>query len=79
MFNEALFAIARTWKQLKSPLARVDKEVVVHIHNGILLNYKKESIWINSTEVGEPRAYYTSEINQKEKNKYCLLLHVYGI
>ena len=44
LFTEALFTIARTWKQLKCPLARVDKKVVVHIHNGILLNYKKEII-----------------------------------
>ena len=35
-----LFTIARTWKQLRCPL----KEVVVHIHNGILLSHKKECI-----------------------------------
>ena len=29
----------------------VDKEVVVHIHNGILLSYKKEPIWVSSNEV----------------------------
>ena len=37
----------------------MDKEVVVHIHNGILLSYKKESIWVSSNEVDEPGAYYT--------------------
>ena len=37
----------------------MDKEVVVHIHNGILLNYKKECILVSSNEVDEPRAYYT--------------------
>ena len=31
----------------------MDKEVVVHVHNGILLSYKKEPIWINSNEVDE--------------------------
>ena len=31
----------------------MDKEVVVHIHNGILLNYKKEHIWVSSNEVDE--------------------------
>ena len=27
----------------------------------------------------EPRASYTSEVSQKEKNKYCILTHIYGI
>ena len=37
----------------------MDKEVVVHIYNGILLNYKKECIWVSSNEVDETGAYYT--------------------
>ena len=37
----------------------MDKEVVVHIHNGILLSYKKEHIWVSSNEVDETGAYYT--------------------
>ena len=37
----------------------MDKEVVAHIHNGILLSYKKEHIWVSSNEVGETGAYYT--------------------
>ena len=44
----------------------MDKDVV-HIHNAILLSYKKECIWVSSDEVDEPRAYYT-EWSQKEKN-----------
>ena len=35
------------------------KEVVVHIHSGILLNHKKECIWVSSNEVDEPRTYHT--------------------
>ena len=35
------------------------KEVVVCIHNGILLSYKKECVWVGSNEMDEPRAYYT--------------------
>ena len=38
---------------------RMDKEVVVHKHSGILLSYKKEHIWVSSNEVDEPEAYYT--------------------
>ena len=38
----------------------MDKEVMVHIHYGILLSYKKkERIWVSSNEVDETRAYYT--------------------
>ena len=44
----------------------MDKEVVVHVYNGILLSHKQEHIWVNSNEVDEPRAYYT-EWSQKEK------------
>ena len=53
----------------------MDKEVVVYIHNGILLSlYKKERIWVSSNEVDEQ-----SEVSQKEKDKYCILMHIYGI
>ena len=48
----------------------MDKEVVVHTHNGILLSHKKEHIWVSSNEVDEPRAYIQSEVSQKEKDKY---------
>ena len=37
----------------------MDNEVVLSIHNGILLSHKKEHIWVSSNEVDEPRAYYT--------------------
>ena len=30
-------------------------------------------------EVDEPGAYYTSEVSQKEKDKYCILTHIYEI
>ena len=37
----------------------MDKEVVVHIHNGILLSCKKEQVQVSSNEVDEPRAFNT--------------------
>ena len=37
LFIEALFTIAKTWKQPKCP----STENVVYIHSGILLSYKK--------------------------------------
>ena len=35
----------------------MDKETVVHIHNEVLLSYKK-CICVSSNEVDDPRAYY---------------------
>ena len=37
----------------------MDKDVVVYLYNGILLNYKKEHIWVSSNEVDETGAYNT--------------------
>ena len=37
----------------------MDKEVVIYIHNWILLSHKNECIWVSSNEVNEPRTYYT--------------------
>ena len=44
----------------------MDKEDVVHIYHGILLNITKEWIWISSSEVDEPWADYT-EWSKSEK------------
>ena len=57
----------------------MDKEVVIPIHNGILLSHKKKHIWVSSNEVDEPRAYYTEGNNKKEKDKYRILMNIYGI
>ena len=57
----------------------MDKEIVVHIHNGILLSYKKkasESILMRCMKL-EP--IIQSEVSQKEKHQYGILTHIYGI
>ena len=52
----------------------MDKEVVVHIHDGILLSHKKNTFdvvlmrWMNLEPIIQ------SEVSQKEKDKYCMLL-----
>ena len=56
----------------------IDKEAVVHIHNGLLLSHKKECPWLNYKEGDEPRAYFT-EWSQEEKEKYHILTNIYGI
>ena len=52
---------------------------VVHTHNEILLSIKKEHIWVSSNEVDESRAIIQNEVSQKEKDKYHILMHIYGI
>ena len=57
----------------------MDKEDVVHIYNEILLSHLKKKIksvlmwWMNLEPVIQ------SEVSQKEKNTYCILIHMYGI
>ena len=64
-----------TWMSISQWM---DKEVVVHMHNGILLRYIKEHIWVTSNEVDETGAYYT-DWSKLEIDKYCILTHIYGI
>ena len=51
---------------------------MVHIYNGILFGYKRntfESVlmrWMNLESIIQ------SKISQKEKDKYCILTHIYG-
>ena len=56
---------------------RMDKEIVVHIHNEIYSAIKRnvfESVlmrWMNLEPIIQ------SEVTQKEKDKYCILMHIY--
>ena len=57
---------------------RMDKEDVVHIYSGILAIKRNETgsfveTWMDLETVIQ------SEVSQKEKNKYRILTHVYGI
>ena len=54
----------------------LDREVVVHIHIEILLNYKKEHIWVKSNEVDETGAYYT-EWSEPEREIQILCKCIY--
>ena len=55
----------------------MDKEAVVHIHNySAIIKNTFESVlmrWMNLEPIIQ------SEVSQKEKNKYCILRHIYGI
>ena len=56
----------------------MDEEVVVYIHSGILLSHRKEFESVLMRRINlEPIIW--SEVSQKEKDKYCILTHVYAI
>ena len=78
MFIGELFNIARTWKQPRRPLT--DEWIKLwYVYNGILLGHKRntfESVlmrWMNLEPIKQ------SEVSQKEKDKYSILTHIYGI
>ena len=58
---------------------RIDKEDVVHIYNGILLNHKSNVIGSFVETWMDLETVIQSEVSQKEKNKYLILTHICGI
>ena len=49
----------------------MDKDVVVHKYNGILLSHKKDGICVSCGEMDEPRACYTEgRKSEREKQIY---------
>jgi len=80
MFIAALFTIARTWKQPTCPSTDewVKKLWCIHTmeyHFAIKRN-AFQSVLMRQMNL-EPITQ--SEVCQKEKNKYCILMHIYGI
>ena len=80
MFSEALFKIARTWKQPRCPSTDewVKKFWYIYTMEYYLVIKRNtfESIlmrWMNLEPI------IKNEVSQKEKNKYCILTHIYGI
>ena len=55
----------------------MDKDLV-HVHNGILLNHKKEQNAAIHQNMDGPRDYNT-EWSETEKDKYHMILLIYGI
>ena len=80
MFTAALFTIARTWNQPNWPLTDEWIKKMWHIytmeyHSAIKRNEMELSVvrWMDLESVIQ------SEVSQKEKNKYRMLTHIYGI
>ena len=78
MFIAALFTIVRTWKQPRYPLTDewIKKLWCIYTKEYYSTIKRNESVlmrWMNLEPIIQ------SEISQKEKDKYCILTHIYGI
>ena len=80
MFTAALFAIARTWKQPRCPLTEEWIRKLWYIYTmeyySAIKSNAFESVlmrWMNLEPIIQ------SEVSQKQKVKYCILTHIYGI
>jgi len=58
---------------------RMDKKAVVHIHNGVLLSHKKSTFESVLMKWMKLESIIQSEVSQKEKYQYSILMHIYEI
>ena len=54
----------------------MDKKAAVHIHNGVLLNIKKNTLESVLMRWMKLEPIIQSEVNQKEKHQYSILTHI---
>ena len=80
MFIAALFTIARTWKQPKCPSTDEWIKKVWHIYTMVYYSaIKRNEIELFVVRWMDLESVIQSEGSQKEKNKYRMLTHIYGI
>ena len=80
MFIAALFTLARTWKQPSCP--STDKWIKKMWHIYTMEYYsamKRNKIELSVVRWMDLESVLQSEASQKEKNKYRMLTHIYGI
>ena len=79
MFIAALFTIAKTWKQPKCP--STDEWIKMwHIYTMECYSaIKRNKIELFVVRWMDLESVIKSEVSQKEKNKYSVLTHLYGI
>ena len=80
MFIAALFTTARTWKQPRCPSIDewIKKLWYIYMmeHYSAIKRNEFESVLIRWTNL---ESIIQNELSQKEKYKYHILLHIYGI
>ena len=57
----------------------MDKEEVAHIYNEYYSAIKRNKMDLFVVRWMESESVIQSEVSQKEKNKYSMLTHIYGI
>ena len=76
----ALFTIARTWKQPKCLLTDEWIKKMWHIYTIECYSaIKSNEIELFIVRYMDLESVIQSEVSQKEKNKYRMLTHIYGI
>ena len=80
MFTAALIKVARTWKQPRCPSSDEWIKTLWYIYTMEYYSAIKRNEfgsvvvrWMNLQPVIQ------TEVSKKEKNKYCILMHIYGI
>ena len=80
MFIAAVFTISRAWKWPKCPSTDEWIKKMWHIYT---MEYysaiKRYEIELFVLRLMDLESVIQSEVSQKEKNKYCMLTHIYGI
>ena len=80
MFTAALFTIARTWKQPRCPSTDEWVKKLWYIYTMEYNSAIKRSIFESDLKrVMNLESIMQSEVSQKEKDKYNILKHIYGI
>ena len=80
MFTEALFTIARTWKQPLSPSADESIRKLWYVYT---MEYYSAIKWNTPESVLmrwiKRESSIQSQVSQKEKHQYSILMHMYGL
>ena len=80
MFIGALFTIAKTWKQPKGPSTDEWMKRMWYIYTMVYYSsIKRNEIELFVMRWMDLESVIQSEVSQKEKNKYHMLTHIYGI
>ena len=83
MFIVAVFPIARTWKQPRCPMTDEWMKRLGYVHTMEYYSAIKrntfESVLGTHLRLMNLEPIIQSELSQKEKNKYYILMHICGI
>ena len=79
IFTAAVFTIVRTWEQLKCPSTDEWIKKIWHMYT---MQYysatKRNEIVLFVVRWMDLESVIQSKVSRKEKNKYCMLTHIYG-